>query len=110
MRLPSSKLSNFTLAAFLLEHLLLEHRTQRGVSEFFCVQLVFFQIPDSRDFFLFCEVGGDAAEFAADVGGDCPEIRVCVFILELYVLSVIISKNKVRSFLEFHRRSLIVSA
>ena len=38
-----------------------------------------------------CEgVGGDtAARFAADVGDLCPQIRVCMFILDLFVMSVV---------------------
>ena len=39
-----------------------------------------------------CEGVGDdaAARFAADVGGLCPQILVCVFILDLFVMSVVV--------------------
>ena len=39
-----------------------------------------------------CEGVGDdaAARFAADVIGPCPQIRVCVFILNLFVMSVVV--------------------
>ena len=55
-----------------------------------------FQISDlqwARDFS--CEgLGGDAAaRFAADVCGLFPQIRVCVFILDLFVMSVVVWKD-----------------
>ena len=39
-----------------------------------------------------CEgVGNDAvARFAVDVGGLCPQIRVCVFMLDLFGMSVVV--------------------
>ena len=51
------------------------------------------QISDLRgtsDFFL-RRVGKDSAgRFAADVGGLCPQIRVCVFLLEPSAISVVV--------------------
>ena len=82
------------LAAFLQECLLLEHRTQRGISELrSACELVLSKSRICSELGTFsCEgVGGDAAaRFAADIGGLCPQIRVCVFILDLFVMSVVV--------------------
>ena len=80
------------LAALLQEWLLLEHRTQTGISELrsSCGEL--FPILGFAVAKNFCEAVADgaAAKFAADVGSVCPQCRVCVFILDLFVISVIL--------------------
>ena len=66
------------------------NRNQRTA---FCVQLVLSKSRICGELGTFsCEEVGDdtAARFAADVRGLCPQIRVCVFTLDLFVMSVVV--------------------
>ena len=98
MMLLSSLLRNFALAALIQERLLFERRTQRGVSDLCSLCSLFFpEFAVLGTFSYFCGGFGNGAatEFAADVGGIYLWCCVCVFIPEeLYVLSVILRKNR----------------
>ena len=90
-------MQDFASAAFLQEHLLLEHRTQRGVTEMCSACSWFFKILDSWCWGLFSYLqgvcDGAAAEFAADVGGVALSVMFVCSCWEPYVLSVVLWKN-----------------
>ena len=92
------QVEEFMLAAFLQECLLLEHMTQRRIREMrsASVQVVLSKsrICSEPGTFPANGVGGDAAaRFAADLRFLCLQSRVCVFILDLFVRSDVVSKN-----------------
>ena len=83
------------LAAFLQECLLLEHRAQRGISELrsACVQLVLSKSRICVELGTFPAKGLAATQqqgLLQTYGAFCPQIRVCVFILDLFVMSVVV--------------------
>ena len=79
----------FGIGTLLQELLLLEHLTRRGVSN---LRSAYSQCFPDRGFVVlgihsyFCGVFGDgaAADFAAYVGGLCPQFPVCVFMPGLH--------------------------